>query len=231
MSIDLNTVNLVAPALRNKTFLIGNSAGLDETSEIKDSQTLFSFLRDLARGLEEIDFSEKISIIRQTGSCQKESTICLGIKKGDIDKPGDAALFTLTINEKPPLSEFKYGLVKHQNDRFQFTKTGYTQSQDGFFTAGEIRGEFKKFLEFALPAISKWDLECAGEEFHSVCSPNGELSARWARRAIASLVETAHDVEIDGEMVDGDTALSFANEGMVKAVKLGPDTFELVSAE
>lgn len=230
MVIQFDTVRLGAPALRNKTFVINNSGGLDDSSEIRNNQTLASLFSDLERTIEEIDLPDEISIIKDTGDCGKEHTAYLAIKKGGVNEPGDAALFTLTLNEKPALSEFKYGLVKHQSDRFRFTENGDTQSQDGFFRAGEIRTEFKKFLEFALPTISDWDLEYAREEFHSVCSPGGELSTWWANRVIASLAEGGQAIEIDGVEVDAGIAQGFAEQNMVRAVKLGPNTFELVSS-
>lgn len=230
-NIDFRSVALVNPTNRNLVSLDGSSA----TTPIKTYEGLKSVFNIFEDTLEGLNLPDGIQIIPYWSGLGPENKLGLVIKKvepgHDAYYPGDAFIFEFEMNDKTKFNEIRWGLASHSDEGQFFNGSDHYQYASQPRTTGWLRDEFGKFLDEALPIVSDWDREISEREFANANPSSGQLPAWWMQRAVASLITNgAETIEVDGDQIDAEDVQEFADAKMIKAVKLGPDTFELVSA-
>lgn len=143
----------------------------------------------------------------------------------------DAAIFHVELDTKAKYRLIKFGFGTQGEEGHVISQSLGRDDGSGFPTVGTIRANFRKFLNDAMPKLLEWDREHAENEFWSADKNRGELPRWWAQRAVASLAHGGvTELEVDGQKIGIGELQEFADAKMVKAVRLGPDKFELVSA-
>lgn len=232
--------SLVSPLLKNPRHVASSLAVADLRNEdlIDSGEKLGKAFSIFERLLKDLNLASGLVIIPSFSCSKHTNDQKLVIKKIEPGKDqwyiGDAAIFEYGLNTETGFNESRYGLAKHSEESYFFT--GSVPSRDNYkytqkpITFGELKTEFAKFLELTFPTLDAWDEQIADREFCNVSDNRGDLPAWLAHRLISDLGTRGSTVEIDGaDEFSIPEAHDCVTSKMVKAVKLGPDSFELVS--